>query len=143
MKKTLLVGCSTFLMALSLYAQNIDKTYQSYFLHTSNDYSRYNAITLGSQVGKSINSTDKSFVFYNFNQFAITDRLYASTYAEYYKDDKIVSSQINNYFNAQVFMNFKVQPKFVMGLGLRHNDNIESNITQNYIQLKVEKTFAW
>lgn len=141
MKKLIFVTCSTFCFFVCLNAQNIDKTYQSYYLHTSDDYSRYNAVTLGSQVGKSVINNAKSFVFYNFNQFAVTDRLYASTYAEYYKDDLDV--YLSNYFNAQVFMNFKVQPKFVMGLGLRHNENIQGNITQNYLQLKVEKTFTW
>ena len=141
MKKQVLILLPILIFCKCVNGQDVDKTYQSYFLKTSSDYSKYNAVTLGSQVGKSVVNKAKSFVLYNFNQFALTDRLYASTYAEYYKDDLDV--YLSNYFNAQVFMNFKVQPKFVMGLGVRHNENIQGNITQNYLQFKVEKTFSW
>ena len=104
-------------------------------------FSRYNAVTLGSQLGSSITSTTKSYVFYNFNQISISDRVYTTSYSEYYKDEN--NYFLSHYLTAQVFLSYKVQPLFIMGLGYKYNNNFVSDQKQNFIQFKVEKTFTW
>ncbi len=104
-------------------------------------YDRYNAVTLGSQVGKSVINSAKSFVLYNFNQIVLSDRFYFSTYAEYYKDENNLF--LSNYFNGQAFVNFKLQPKFICGVGFRYNNNFSVNQQEKFIQLKLEKSFTW
>ena len=80
-------------------------------------FSRYNAVTLGSQLGSSVTSTAKSYVLYNFNQISISDRVYTTSYSEYYKDEN--NYFLSHYLTAQVFLSYKVQPLFIMGLGRR------------------------
>ncbi len=104
-------------------------------------FSRYNAVTLGSQLGSSVSSTAKSYVFYNFNQIAISDRVYTTSYSEYYKDEN--NYFLSHYLTAQLFVSYKVQPLFIMGLGYKYNNNFVSDQKQNFIQFKVEKTFTW
>lgn len=104
-------------------------------------FSRYNAVTLGSQLGSSVTSTAKSYVLYNFNQISISDRVYTTSYSEYYKDEN--NYFLSHYLTAQVFLSYKVQPLFIMGLGYKYNNNFVSDQKQNFIQFKVEKTFTW
>jgi len=117
------------------YPTNEIKTY------TPPVFSRYNAVTLGSQLGSSVTSTAKSYVLYNFNQISISDRVYTTSYSEYYKDEN--NYFLSHYLTAQLFVSYKVQPLFIMGLGYKYNNNFVSDQKQNFIQFKVEKTFTW
>jgi hypothetical protein len=106
-----------------------------------NNYSKYNSATFGTQGGKSVTNKAASILVYNYNQVSFTNRLFLSSYAEYYNDRNNLF--LSNYMTAQAFMNYKLPRLFVVGMGYRFNNNFQINQSQNFLQFKVEKTFTW
>lgn len=106
-----------------------------------NNFTKYNSATFGAQGGKSVQDRAASVILYNFNQFSITNRLFVSTYTEYYKDWNNLF--FSNYFNGQAFVNYKLPHLINVGMGYRFHQNFEMSQQQNFLQFKVEKTFTW
>lgn len=139
MKKITFILVSSLMLTKLIAQQGIPN--QPMAEQPKNVYTKYNSATFGTQGGKSLTTRAASMILYNFNQFSITNRLYVSTYSEYYKDWNNLF--FSNYLNAQGFMNYKLPKLFIVGVGYRFHNNFEVNQRQNFIQFKVEKTFTW
>ena len=138
--KTLVLLVVLAITSSSVFSQDITPPLTQNPKVASN-YFRYNAVTFGTFLGQSLTNSANSLVIYNQNHIELKRKFFLTSYTEYYRDQQNIF--LSNYINGQAFINYKLPQQMIIGLGYRHVTSFQSNISQNFLQFKFEKTFTW